>query len=125
MSELNDGLRDLKAKRGDLEETIVSLRSRRAVLDKTLDTFSDGPAKIDSDAGSRRGLQVERSTLVQRIAELQRLVAKLDDQIEGRKAALPLYSAVFASDDLIPALRSQREHPVHTLLRRMFHEQEE
>ncbi|MBW2294533.1 MAG: hypothetical protein JRG94_19815, partial [Deltaproteobacteria bacterium] len=125
MSELNDGLRDLKAKRGDLEETIVSLRSRRAVLDKTLDTFSDAPAKIDSDAGSRRDLQVERSTLVQRITELQRLVAKLDDQIEGRKAALPLYSAVFASDDLIPALRSQREHPVHTLLRRMFHEQEE
>jgi hypothetical protein len=125
MSELNDGLRDLKVKRGDLEETIVSLRSRRAVLDKTLDTFSDAPAKIDSDAGSRRDLPVERSTLVQRIAELQRLVAKLDDQIEGRKAALPLYSAVFASDDLIPALRSQREHTVHTLLRRMFHEQEE
>ena len=125
MSELNDGLRDLKAKRGDLEETIVSLRSRRAVLDKTLDTLSDAPAKIDSGAGSRRDLQVERSTLVQRIAELQRLVAKLDDQIEGRKAALPLYSAVFASDDLIPALRSQREHPVHTLLRRVFHEQEE
>ncbi len=125
MSELNDGLRDLKVKRGDLEETIVSLRSRRAVLDKTLDSFSDAPAKIDSSAGSRRDLQVERSTLVQRIAELQRLVAKLDDQIEGRKAALPLYSAIFASDDLIPALRSQREHPVHTLLRRMFHEQEE
>jgi hypothetical protein len=125
MSELEDGLRDLEAKRGDLEETIVTLRSRRVVLDSKLDSNSNSPAKIDSGVGSRRDLQVERSTVVQRIAELERLVGKLDAQIEGRKAALPLYSAIFASDDLIPALRSQREHPVHTLLRRMYHEQEE
>jgi hypothetical protein len=63
--------------------------------------------------------------LVQRVTELHRLVAKLNKQIEGRNAAIPLYGAIFESDNLIPALRSQREHPVHTLLRRKFYEQGE
>lgn len=124
MNELTDGLRDLEEKQRDLDDKIVTMNARRADLDLILDSDSTSPAKIAPGDPGRRDLQVERTTLVQRVAELQRLTAKLDKQIEGRRAAIPLYGAIFASDDLIPALRSQREHPVHTLLRRMFHEQE-
>ena len=51
-----------------------------------------------------------------------RRLAKLDKQISARSRALPLFRSVVESDDLAPALRSQRQHPVHTLLRRLYHE---
>ncbi|MCP4035338.1 MAG: hypothetical protein GY733_00245 [bacterium] len=125
MDELEAGLHDLETKRRDLSSKAAGLSARRGELDRSLDTSSGSPAKIAPGAPARRDLTMERSTAIARIAELERLVAKLDKQIEGRRTAIPLYGAIFASDDLIPALRAQREHPVHALLRRMFHEQEE
>ncbi len=125
LDELNAGLHDLETKQDDLRTKIVGLTGRRGELDQSLDANSSAPAKIDLNAPARRDLQMERSTVVARVAELERLVAKLDKQVEGRKAAIPLYGAIFSSDALMPAMRAQREHPLHTLLRRMYHEQEE
>lgn len=125
LDELNEGLQDLESKRADLRSKVADLTRRRSELDAQLDNAQSSPAKIAPDAPARRDLTVERSTTVQRIAELERLVGKLEKQIGGRKAAIPLYGSIFASDELIPAMRAQREHPVHTLLRRMYHEQEE
>ncbi len=51
-----------------------------------------------------------------------RQLTKLDKQITARARALPLFRSVVESEDLAPALRSQREHPMHTLLRRLYHE---
>ena len=51
-----------------------------------------------------------------------RQLAKLDKQITARAPALPLFRAVVESEDLAPSRRSQREHPMHTLLRRLYHE---
>ena len=50
------------------------------------------------------------------------LLARLDRQIKAQSRALPLYRATLDVDDLAFELRSQRDHPVHTLLRRIFHE---
>src|SRR5690606_19574966 len=51
-----------------------------------------------------------------------RQLAKLDKQITARTRALPLFRAIGESEDLAPERRSQREHAVHTLLRRLYHE---
>ena len=60
--------------------------------------------------------------LNRRIAETSQKLANLDKQIEARARALPLYAETLATEGLIPVLRGQRDHPVHTLLRRMYFE---
>jgi hypothetical protein len=47
----------------------------------------------------------------------------LEKQIAARTEALPLYEETLATDELADDLRAQRDHPMHTLLRRMYHEQ--
>ncbi len=51
-----------------------------------------------------------------------RQLSKLEKQIAARARALPLFRAVVESEELAPELRSQRQHPIHTLLRRLYHE---
>ncbi|MFT5443456.1 MAG: hypothetical protein ACI8W3_002506, partial [Myxococcota bacterium] len=104
LDELRDGLRELVGKRDELAAKIQTLNSRRAAVEATIEAHSTSPAKVDPNAPARRELQMEKSTLVQRVTELHRLVAKLNKQIEGRNAAIPLYGAIFESDNLIPAL---------------------
>jgi hypothetical protein len=47
---------------------------------------------------------------------------RVDHQIAARSRALPLYRGTFASDDLARELRGRDDHPLHTLLRRMYYE---
>jgi hypothetical protein len=54
--------------------------------------------------------------------EVATLVARLDTQIEARSRALPAYRAARRTQGLADELRSRRDHPVHTLLRRMYFE---
>jgi len=56
------------------------------------------------------------------IARTRTQLAKLERKIDARSKALPLYEATLQSGDLIRELRSQRDNPVHTLLRRMYYE---
>ncbi len=51
-----------------------------------------------------------------------RQLAKIDKQIAARARALPIFKAIVGSKDLAPELRGQRQHPIHTLLRRIYHE---
>ena len=60
--------------------------------------------------------------MAREMAELGTLLERLEKQIEARERALPLYKETLNTEGLIPALRAQRDHPVHTLLRRMFYE---
>jgi hypothetical protein len=65
---------------------------------------------------------MERAELHHRIEQLNEKLTRLDKQIGARSRALPLYKETRAAQGLLPELRVQRDHEVHTLLRRMFHE---
>ena len=60
--------------------------------------------------------------LSRRIQETRAQLEKLDKQIAARTRALPLYRATLETADLGAELRAQRGHPLHALLRRMYHE---
>ena len=79
------------------------------------------PAKAAAGAG-REPTRAERTAVTRRIHKITDQLAKLERQVTARKRALPLFRAARGSDGLIDELRTQRDHPVHTLLRRMYHE---
>ena len=79
---------------------------------------SDGEG---GDAAVRFGT-AESRRIARELEDGGRQLAKIDKQISARSRALPLFKAVVESDDLAPALRSQRQNPIHTLLRRLYHE---
>ena len=56
------------------------------------------------------------------LSEARALLARLDGQLAAQSQALPLFRATLQTEGLARALRAQRDHPVHTLLRRMYHE---
>ena len=60
--------------------------------------------------------------LTRRIQETSAQLEKLDKQIAARSRALPLFRATLETGDLGSELRAQRSHPLHALLRRMYHE---
>jgi hypothetical protein len=119
---------------GELETSLDELRARRADLASHLDQLAarrDGsatgdapPAAIDAsgDDGTVRFGTAESRRIAREIEDGGRQLAKLDKQIAARARALPLFRAVVESGNLAPELRSQRQHPVHTLLRRLYHE---
>jgi hypothetical protein len=45
-----------------------------------------------------------------------------EKQIAARTDALPLFRATVGTEELVDEMRARRDHPVHTLLRRMHHE---
>jgi hypothetical protein len=62
------------------------------------------------------------SQLNREIDQTSALLERLNNQIEARKRTLPLYKATLDTDGLSNDLRARRDHPVHALLRRMYHE---
>lgn len=119
----------------ELEESFASLKARRAELSRELEALAmrrDGgnveaspaaPAGSgESDDATVRFGSAESRRIARELEDGGRQLAKIDKQISARARALPLFKAVVGSDDLAPALRSQRQNPVHTLLRRLYHE---
>jgi hypothetical protein len=119
----------------ELENSLVELKTRRAELAGTLEALAlrrdsagtEGPpAAMSGDAGNGanpvRFGTAESQRIARDLEDGGRQLSKLDKQIAARARALPLFRAVVESDDLAPGLRSQRQNPVHTLLRRLYHE---
>jgi hypothetical protein len=84
-----------------------------------------GPASAapDAEAVTASLSELELTEIVRELEDGRRELAKLDSQVNARTRALPLYQATGGSDGLTEALRSRRDHPMHALLRRMYHEQ--
>jgi len=119
INELETSLDELRSRRSDLSNQIEALAMRRDMQGGP----PAAPAMEDSTAGAPIRFGTSESRRVAReIEEGGRRLAKLDKQISARARALPLFRAVVESEDLAPALRGQRQHPVHTLLRRLYHE---
>jgi hypothetical protein len=121
---------------GELEKSLEELRERSARLSSELEALAERrdaetrastvPAAPASPGAEQAAAAPFGSAASRRIArELEeggRHLAKLDKQISARARALPLFRAVVESQNLAPLLRGQRKHPVHTLLRRIYHE---
>jgi len=126
-----------------LQEDFVSLQQRRDGVKSELTQLvaasrgmaiaaQDLPAvaKLDPYAGetsaagegSAFDLPTDPKRLRRRIEEQSALLTRLEKQIEARERALPLFEQTLAVPDLADELRGQRDHPVHTLLRRMYDE---
>jgi len=117
----------------ELEKSLLELRARRSELSKQLealalrrDTQAAPPAARatdgDGETSAIRFGTSESRRVARELEEGGRRLSKLDKQITARARALPLFRAVVESEDLAPVLRGQRQHPVHTLLRRLYHE---
>jgi hypothetical protein len=111
---------------GDLESGLQDLRAKREATQRKLDQLKEqrygggdqAPAALDPsglDAAQLEDLNI-------RIAETQTLLERLDKQLAARKRTLPVYKATLETDGLAGELRSRRDHPLHVLLRRMYHE---
>lgn len=120
---LEAGVTELKNQRAEVEQELVALTQRRdgAPGYDALPAARDESPPVGA-SGDARPDPAERAAIHQRMAELSALLARLDKQIAARSRALPLYREARGVEGLLPALRAQRDHTVHTLLRRMYHE---
>ncbi len=122
LAELEASFIELKTRRSDLSKELEALAMRRDTA-----SVNSSPAAPAMNGGDGEDARVRFGTaesrrIARELEEGGRRLAKIDKQISSRARALPLFRAVVESKDLAPALRSQRDHPVHTLLRRHFHE---
>jgi len=131
VDELKRSLEDLYATREETRVKLASLVARRdgqAAAD-AIEPLSP-PASPDPDGDPRVGPRrewdaAELGQLNREITEASALLERLDNQIEARTRTLPLYEAALTTDGLAAELRARRDHPLHTLLRRMYHESRE
>lgn len=113
-----------------LRAGLVELRTKRDALASELATLTkqaSPPAAIDdsgqgTSAARRYEDPVSMAARKRRIEDITMLVTRLDKQLKARSRSFPLYKAVVDSEDLTNQLRVQRDHTVHTLLRRMYFE---
>jgi hypothetical protein len=117
---LSSGLDDVRSKRDALARRLDELARRRESIGRE----APGPAApADDGAPAESGIaELELAELARELEDGKRELAKLDAQVEARTRALPLYRATQQSDGLSDALRARRDHPMHALMRRMYHE---
>jgi hypothetical protein len=119
---LADGQGELEARRDEADRRLLALQQRREAFGRT----DAPPARRadDPDAPGVPGIEgLELAQLSREIADTSRRLETLERQVEARQRALPLYRAALQTDGIADALRAQRDHPMHALLRRMYHEQ--
>ena len=57
-----------------------------------------------------------------KLADAEAQLVRTEQQIAARSRALPLFKATLETDGIAQEMRARRDHPVHVLLRRMYHE---
>lgn len=120
LTELEASLDELRARRTELSGKLEALASRRD--SSNTDSPPAAPAAPGEVETTVQFGTAESRRIARELEDGGRQLSKLDKQISARARALPLFRAVVESEELAPALRSQRDHPVHTLLRRLYHE---
>ena len=123
IGELEQSVRELRTEREGIASQLADLeRERGAEPGAPRGVEVAGPAALAPDAAGSAPGPLAYAELTRRIDELSGQLGKLDKQIEARSRALPLFKSTLATDDLTGELRVQRTHPLHALLRRMYHE---
>ena len=118
--DLEHELSGLENKRKDAEREVARLTQKVEQIRKS--RKADVPAAAaDGDAGDAASTS-DLADAAQALADAKAQLGRLEQQISARTRALPLYKETLATDGLAEELRTRRDHPVHTLLRRMYHE---
>jgi hypothetical protein len=120
VSDLEVELRDLATKRRETAAELESLMKRRDALRGG--STAPASAADEAESAEANGAVTELSDVARAVAETSALLEKLDAQIAARTRALPVYKETLQTDGLVGELRAQRDHAVHTLLARMYHE---
>jgi hypothetical protein len=125
IDKLESSIGELKARRDEVEARLVELARQHGAPgpasrgDVSAGADGDGAPAAKDDLSVEA---VERAEQAQQIADARALLDRLERQIAARTRALPIYKAALAQDGLADELRARRDHPVHTLLRRMYDE---
>ncbi len=124
IEDLEAGLAKLNVQRDEVKARLKGLQAQLAGGSHTAP-----PAAMDEDGelvapvGTGERLDAAQlSQLNREIDETSALLERLSTQIEARKRTLPLYKATLETDGLSADLRARRDHTLHALLRRMYHE---
>jgi hypothetical protein len=118
---------------GELERGLVALRAEKQGVEQKVNRLrrqlgnkaGPGPASMDDDAPRRSGgaLDAAETAEAQReLTEASALLERLEQQIEARSRTIPIYVATLESDGMGAEMRARRDHPLHGMLRRMYHE---
>ena len=129
LAELQQHLATLRGQRSDVEEQVATLSGQREVLvakrSEILRTSEDFTSELPAVSGAPPG---EETGFISDIDSQLRVLAeerdRLDGQLLGRAKALSLYEEALAGDGFLEQLASQRDQPVHALVRRLFYEDE-
>ncbi len=120
VADLERELAELGAKRREVAAELETLLRRRDALRGGAAVPASAADEADVPAGT--GASPELADVARAVAETGALLDKLEAQIAARTRALPLYKDTLQTDGLVGELRSQRDHGVHKLLARMYHE---
>jgi hypothetical protein len=121
IAELESSIGELHTQREDLMARLEALTDRRKGLGRAVPASADPNPSVQDEA--RQGiLALEVEGIDSELDDGKALLERLDKQIDARTRALPLYKATLEADGLADEMRAQRDHPLHTLLRRMYHE---
>jgi hypothetical protein len=120
VNELKSGLASLRAEREATEKKVAMLR--RQLGSKA----NPGPAAMGDGGASHTGSATldaaEIADAQRELAEATANLERLDQQIEARARRIPIYIATLETDGMGAEMRARRDHPLHGLLRRMYHE---
>ena len=117
----------------ELQKGLVALRAEREARRRRSDQLRRQlggkaeavPASMDADAPRRGGLPLDAAEMAEaqrELTEASALLERLDQQIEARARTIPVYVATLESDGMGGEMRARRDHPLHGMLRRMYHE---
>jgi hypothetical protein len=120
---LASGLAEVQSKRDALARRLDDLARRRESIGREAPPAAPDPDAALATTSTAGVAELELGEIARELEDGKRELAKLEAQLDARTRALPLYQATLGSDGLSDALRQRRDHPMHSLLRRMYHEQ--
>jgi hypothetical protein len=123
---------------GTLEQELQELVVRRDALQVEIDELgrkrdslryqpgdpaaSDASPPAAAAEGEPDPEPLELASVARELAEKNALLTRIEQQISARSRALPIYRETIGTEELVAQLRTRRDHPLHALLRRMYHE---
>jgi hypothetical protein len=122
IEELEASVRELRAQREAVAAQLAELMRERGEPGAPQGVAVAGPAAPALGEPPEPPATLAWAELTRRIDDTAAQLEKLDRQLEARSRALPLFRASLETADLSGELRAQRSHPLHALLRRMYHE---
>jgi len=111
VEELERGLVALRGERDHARAQLAALGTREGGGEPAVDAAPAAAADI-----------LDQHDRERKRSEVSALLVRLEAQVQARERALPAYRVARATQGLSDELRARRDHPVHTLLRRMYFE---